>query len=123
MDAFVVVTSLGSVIVVFTWSMIMVSYIAFLRRRPHLHASSTFRMPGAKFMPHVVLVFFALMIVALAQADDTRLGLYVAPIWFVLLGVAWFFNSRTPMQQARIKEWKEIAAAEKLAVSKLAVKR
>src|SRR5664279_2126337 len=116
MGAFVVVTSLGSVIVVFTWSMIMVSYIAYCRRRPHLHATSTFRMPGAKFMPYVVLVFFFLMLVALAQAPDTRLGLYVAPIWFVLLGVAWFFNRQTPLQQARIAEWKAEAAIERAAL-------
>jgi D-serine/D-alanine/glycine transporter len=117
MGAFVVVTSLGSVIVVFTWSMIMVSYIAYLRRRPQLHASSTFKMPGSTFMPYVVLVFFFLMIVALAQAADTRLGLYVAPIWFVLLGVAWYFNRQTPLQQARILEWKAMAAAEKASLS------
>jgi len=117
MGAFVVVTSLGSVIVVFTWSMIMVSYLAFLRRRPQLHETSTYRMPGSKFMPYVVLVFFFLMLVALAQADDTRMGLYVAPIWFVLLGVAWFFNRKTPLQQARIAEWKAEAAIEKAALA------
>ena len=55
------------------------------------------------------------MIVALAQGADTRLGLYVAPIWFVLLGVAWYFNRQTPLQQARILEWKAEAAAEKMA--------
>lgn len=120
MGAFVVVTSLGSVIVVFTWSMIMVSYIAYLRRRPQLHASSTFKMPGSKFMPYVVLVFFFLMLVALAQAADTRLGLYVAPIWFVLLGVAWRFNRKTPLQQARIEEWKAEAAAERAALAETA---
>jgi len=123
MGAFVVVTSLGSVIVVFTWSMIMVSYLAYRRRRPQLHATSTFKMPGARFMPYVVLVFFALMLVALAQADDTRLGLYVAPIWFVVLGVAWHFNRRTPLQQARIADWKAEAAGEKAALAeKVAVR-
>jgi D-serine/D-alanine/glycine transporter len=120
MGAFVVVTSLGSVIVVFTWSMIMVSYIAYRRRRPQLHASSTFKLPGSTFMPYVVLVFFGLMIVALAQSSDTRPGLFVAPIWFVLLGVAWYFNRQTPLQKARILEWKTMAAAEKAALAKTA---
>jgi D-serine/D-alanine/glycine transporter len=120
MGAFVVVTSLGSVIVIFTWSMIMVSYIAYRRRRPHLHAVSVFKMPGSIFMPYVVLVFFALMMVALAQDADTRLGLYVAPIWFVLLGIAWFFNRQTPLQQARIAEWKALAAEEKAVLAKTA---
>jgi D-serine/D-alanine/glycine transporter len=119
MGAFVVVTSLGSVIVVFTWSMIMVSYIAYLRRRPQLHRTSTFRMPGSKFMPYIVLVFFALMLVALAQSADTRLGLYVAPIWFVLLGGAWYFNRQTPLQRARIEQWKAEAAVEKAALAEM----
>jgi D-serine/D-alanine/glycine transporter len=119
MGAFVVVTSLGSVIVVFTWSMIMVSYIAYLRRRPQLHAASTFKLPGSTFMPYVVLVFFVLMLVALAQAADTRMGLYVAPIWFVLLGIAWHFNRKTPRQQRRIAAWKVEAASEKAALAEM----
>jgi D-serine/D-alanine/glycine transporter len=116
MGAFVVVTSLGSVIILFTWSMIMVTYIVYRRRRPQLHEASGFKMPGSKFMPYVVLVFFAFMVAALAMDADTRLGLYVVPIWFLLLGVAWRFNSRTPLQQARILEWKAMTDAEKLAI-------
>jgi D-serine/D-alanine/glycine transporter len=123
MGAFVIVTSLGSVIVVFTWSMIMVSYIAYRRRRPQLHASSTFKLPGSRFMPYVVLVFFVLMIVALAQSADTRPGLFVAPIWFVLLGGAWYFNRQTPMQQARIADWKAEAAIEKAALAEMEAAR
>ena len=74
MGALVVVTSVASVIIIFTWSMIMINYIAYRRRRPQLHAASAFKMPGSTFMPYVVLGFFALMIVALAQAADTRMG-------------------------------------------------
>ena len=65
----------------------------------------------------VVLAFFAFVLVALAQADDTRLGLYVVPVWFVGLGAAWYFNRQTPLQQARIAEWKAVAAAEKAALA------
>ncbi len=115
-SAFVIVTSLGSVIVISTWSMIMVSYVVYRRRRPHLHAASNFKMPGSTFMPYVVLTFFALMIVALAQDADTRKGLYVAPIWFIGLGAAWFVNRKTPRQQARIADWNAMAAAEKSAL-------
>jgi len=117
MGAFVVVTSLGSVIIIATWSMIMVTYVVYRRRRPHLHEASGFKMPGSTFMPYVVLSFFALMVVALSMDAETRLGLYVAPLWFLLLAVAWRFNSRTPLQQARIIEWKAMADAEKLALT------
>ena len=118
MGAFVVVTSLGSVIIISTWTMIMFTYIIFTRRRPHLHESSKFRMPGAKFMPYVVLTFFALMVVALSMDAETRRGLFVAPIWFVLLAVAWHFNSKKPRQQARIADWNAMAEAEKAVLAK-----
>jgi D-serine/D-alanine/glycine transporter len=52
------------------------------------------------------------MLVALAQAADTRLALVVAPVWFLILGVAWYFNRQTPVQQARIEEHKAVRAAE-----------
>jgi len=120
MGAFVVVTSLGSVIIIATWSMIMFTYIVFTRRRPHLHEASHFKMPGSKFMPYVVLTFFALMIVALSMDAETRLGLYVAPLWFLGLAVAWHFNSRTPLQQARIAEWNAEAELLKLQVAETA---
>jgi D-serine/D-alanine/glycine transporter len=113
MGAFVVVTSLGSVIIIATWSMIMYTYIVYRSRRPHLHEASNFKMPGSTFMPYVVLTFFALMMVALAMDAETRLGLYVAPIWFILLAFAWRLNSKKPRQQDRIKAWQEGADAEK----------
>jgi D-serine/D-alanine/glycine transporter len=113
MGAFVIVTSVASVIIIFTWTMIMVSYVVFRRRRPQLHAASTFKMPGSRVMPYVVLAFFGFVLVALTQASDTRLGLYVAPLWFAGLGAAWYVNRQTPEQHARIIEWKMTAAAEK----------
>jgi D-serine/D-alanine/glycine transporter len=63
------------------------------------------------------------MIVALAQSADTRPGLFVAPIWFVLLGGAWYFNRQTPMQQARIADWKAEAAIEKAALAEMEAAR
>jgi D-serine/D-alanine/glycine transporter len=110
--AFTIVTSVASVLTLFVWSMILISYIVFRRRRPELHAASAFKMPGSAFMPYVVLGFFVFMLVALAQADDTRIALVVAPLWFLLLGGAWHFNRQTPLQQARIEDWKAMSAPE-----------
>jgi D-serine/D-alanine/glycine transporter len=71
-------------------------------------------------MPYVVLGFFALMVVALSLDAETRMGLYVAPLWFILLGFAWRRQAKTPFQAARIVEWKAMAEAEKLALTKTA---
>ncbi|MEG9249435.1 amino acid permease [Arthrobacter sp. Soc17.1.1.1] len=113
--AFTIVTSVASVLTMFVWSMILISYLAFRRRRPELHEASSFRMPGSSFMPYVVLAFFLFMLVALAQAEDTRLALFVAPVWFILLGAAWSLNRRTPLQQARIEEHRALVRSEQAA--------
>jgi D-serine/D-alanine/glycine transporter len=57
------------------------------------------------------------MLVTLGQADDTRLALFVTPVWFLLLGAAWYLNRQTPLQQARIAEWKAVRDAETVPVA------
>ena len=113
--AFVAVTSVASVIIIFTWSMIMVTYIVYRRRRPQLHAASTFKLPGSQFMPYVCLAFFAFVLFALTQAADTRLGLMLTPLWFLIILTAWGFNRKTPLQQERIAAWKLVADADRRA--------
>lgn len=74
-------------------------------------------MAGSTFMPVVVLVFFALMVAALDMDADTRMGLFVVPLWFLLLGVAWHLSSKAAMQQAPIQEWKTVRDVEKIALT------
>ncbi|MBF0721088.1 D-serine/D-alanine/glycine transporter [Sanguibacter inulinus] len=88
-DAFTLVTTVSSVLFMFVWTMIIVSYLRYRRDRPELHESSAFRMPGGVVMCWVVLAFFAAMIVVLLLEKDTRDALLVTPAWFVVLGVAW----------------------------------
>ena len=61
----------------------------YLRRQPEAHAASIYPLPGATFMPWVVLAFFAFIIVALTQDPDTAIALAVTPIWFVVLFFMW----------------------------------
>ena len=89
MGAFTLVTTVSAVLFVFVWSMILISHIVHVRRNPQAHAKSIYPMPGASFMPWVVLAFFVFVIVLLTGADDTLQALLAAPIWFVVLGIVW----------------------------------
>ncbi len=90
MGAFTVVTTISSVLFIFVWGLILLSYIVYLRRHPEAHARSVYKMPGAHFMPYVVLAFFAVVLVLLTQEKDTLQALLVTPVWFVILVGAWF---------------------------------
>ena len=92
--AFTLVTTLSAVLFMFVWAIILLSYLAYRRDRPELHAASRYRMPAGIVMSYVCLAFFAFVLVLLAFEPDTRLALMVSPIWFALLGLAWMLRQR-----------------------------
>jgi D-serine/D-alanine/glycine transporter len=93
---FTVVTTMSAVLFIFVWTIILVSYIVYRKRRPALHAASKFKMPGGVYMCYVVLLFFAFLIWALTQKTDTLQALLVTPVWFLGLGTVWFIIRRRP---------------------------
>jgi len=96
MTAFTMVTTVSALCFMFVWTIILLSYLAFRARRPHLHDASIFKMPGGKFMPYVVLAFFVFILWALTTQADTLTAMVVTPIWFLLLGIGYMFVRRNP---------------------------
>ena len=93
MEAFTIVTTISAILFMFIWSMILISYIGYRRKRADLHEQSDFKMPGGILMCFVCLVFFAFVIVLLTFEADTRQALIATPIWFVILGISYYFRS------------------------------
>lgn len=48
--AFTLVTTLSAALFMFVWSLILLAYIAYRRKRPQQHAASVFKMPGGVAM-------------------------------------------------------------------------
>ena len=99
--AFTFVTSVASTFILFIWSMILISYLRYIRLHPDRHDSSNFRAPLPHLMPWVVLAFFAFIACTLVLADDTRLPFLCTPVWFVGLAIAWQFRKRALMRDGR----------------------
>ncbi|PWI05603.1 D-serine/D-alanine/glycine transporter [Streptomyces sp. NWU339] len=100
-EAFTLVTTISALLFMFVWSIILICYLVYRKRRPHLHEASTFKMPGGIVMCYVVLAFFVFLIWALTQKEDTLQALLVTPVWFVILGIAWAVLRRRRPHQAR----------------------
>ncbi len=60
----------------------------------------------------MVFAFFAFVLWALTTQPDTLLALLVTPIWFVILGVAWFILRKRPSHLARYAEFQKDLAGE-----------
>lgn len=98
-QAFTIVSSVASTLILFIWSMILVSYIAYLRKHPDRHRASKFKMPFPRIFPWIVLTFFAFIVITLMLAEDTRMGLLGTPVWFLALGIAWQVRKRTLIRE------------------------
>nr|WP_036116054.1 MULTISPECIES: D-serine/D-alanine/glycine transporter [unclassified Luteibacter] len=92
--AFTLVTTLAAILFMFVWSLILAAYIAYRRKRPELHAVSSYKMPGGVFMCWVCLAFFAFVLVLLALESDTRQALIASPVWFAILAIGYALRRR-----------------------------
>jgi AAT family amino acid transporter len=91
--AFIWITSISTVGTLWTWGIIMVSHLNYRRAVAQGRIKpSSFRMPGAPVANWLVLAFLLGVTAMLWRGEDTRVALYVAPVWFALLGIgyAWW---------------------------------
>ncbi|WP_022867174.1 amino acid permease [Schaalia vaccimaxillae] len=84
-EAFTLVTSMSATLFMGVWVVIVVAYLIFVRRRPHLHAASSFKAPGGQVSAWVVLVFMVAMVAVLASRPDTRVGLVASLVWILFI--------------------------------------
>jgi len=98
-EAFTIVTTISALLFIFIWSIILASYLQYRRKRPDLHEKSTFKLPGGRASVVMVFAFFAFILWALAQEQDTAAALKVTPIWFVFLGIV-YLATRKKRQQS-----------------------
>lgn len=89
MAVFTIVTTIGAILFIFVWSIILCSYLVYRRRHPERHAASHYKMPMGSVMCWVVLAFFVFVLFLLTLKPDTQQALMVTPLWFIGLGIGY----------------------------------
>lgn len=82
---FTLITSISTVCFIFIWAITVLCHLKYRKSRPALAAKNKFKMPLFPFANYLVLLFLAFVLVVLALAEDTRVALFVTPVWFILL--------------------------------------
>ena len=96
---FIWVTSVSLIGTLWTWGIIMVSHLGYRRAvRDGRVAAASFRMPGAPVVNWLVVAFLLFVTAMLWLQPDTRVALYVAPVWFGLLAVGYFSSKPQPVR-------------------------
>lgn len=84
---FVLITSISTFCFIFIWAIITICHLKYRKTNPELAAKNKFKMPLYPVINYVILAFFAFVLVSLALNEETRVALFVTPVWFMILGV------------------------------------
>lgn len=83
---FVLITSISTFCFIYIWAVIVICHLKYRKTNPELAAKSKFKMPLYPIMNYIILAFFAFVLVVLALNNETRVALFVTPVWFIALG-------------------------------------
>jgi D-serine/D-alanine/glycine transporter len=89
---FTLITSISTVCFIFIWGITVICHMKYRKTRPELAKANKFKMPLYPIANYVILLFLAFVLVVLALAEDTRVALFVTPVWFILLIIAYKFQ-------------------------------
>lgn len=99
-EVFAYITSVATVGAIWTWGIIVWAHLGYRKAVREGRAEPVFfRLPGAPYSNWFVLAFLFLGSVFLAFDESTRVALYVAPAWFILLTIG-FRMVKSPDQEA-----------------------
>jgi D-serine/D-alanine/glycine transporter len=99
MAVFTLVSTISAVMIIVTWSLILMSYFAYRRHNHEAHERSRFKLPGGKFTAALSQVFLIFVLCLLAFEPDTRTALYVMPIWYIGLLLTYQRNAKATTRQ------------------------
>ncbi|MBU5354081.1 amino acid permease [Paenibacillus silvae] len=91
---FTLITSVSTVCFIFVWGIMVICHMRYKRTRPDLARQSRFRLPLYPFSNLLILAFLAFVIIVLALAEDTRVALFVTPVWFLIVSVIYMLKKR-----------------------------
>ncbi|MGG3987966.1 amino acid permease [Bacillus smithii] len=93
-QVFTLVTSISTICFIWVWGVILIAHLRFRKLKPEEAEKISFKMPFAPVSNWIVLTFFVFILVVLGLADDTRVALFVTPVWFILLAIAYGITKR-----------------------------
>lgn len=102
---FIYVTTLSTVLYLFVWTLIIISYIIYAFKNKEEHKANDFKLRGGPYAGIVVLLFFLFAYVLLFFTEETRNALFVAPIWFII--VILFYQKYKHNAHANVQKMRE----------------
>lgn len=97
---FVYVTSISLVGSLWTWALIVIAHLGYRKAVAAGKARAVaYRMPGSPYTNWLVVAFLILVALFLGLSEGTRVALYVAPVWFIILAIGYRMSRQHALAQ------------------------
>lgn len=80
---FVLITSISTICFIYIWAMMVICHLKYRRSSTGKPQVSKFKMPFYPLSSYLILVFFVFVIIVLAFNAQTRVALFITPVWFI----------------------------------------
>ncbi|MCP3763579.1 alanine permease AlaP [Domibacillus sp. A3M-37] len=85
------VTSIATFGAIWTWSIILLSQIRYRKSlQPHEQKKLKYKIPFFPYTSYLSLAFLAGVIVVMGFSPDTRIALFIGPLWLISLTVVYY---------------------------------
>ncbi|MBN7772245.1 amino acid permease [Clostridium aminobutyricum] len=90
---FILITSISTFCFIYIWAMMVLCHLKYRKTNSRLAAKSKFKMPFYPVANYIILAFFIFVLVVLSLNEETRVALFVTPVWFIMLEVFYSIKS------------------------------
>ena len=94
-EIFTLVASVATIISLFTWLLILLSYIQYRKKYLHKHMSSFFKLPGGYISCILCIIFIFFTLLTLMIQFDTRMALYIGSAWFIFITFCYYIVTKS----------------------------
>ncbi|MUG81354.1 amino acid permease [Commensalibacter melissae] len=94
-EIFTLVASVATIISLFTWLLILLSYIQYRKKHLHKHMSSLFKLPGGYISCILCIIFIFFTLLTLMIQFDTRMALYIGSAWFIFITFCYYIVTKS----------------------------
>lgn len=82
---FVLITSISTFCFIYIWGIMVLCHMKYRRANPDLVEKINFKMPLFPLANYLIIAFLVFVLITLGFNNETRIALFVTPIWFIML--------------------------------------
>ncbi|AWI06153.1 amino acid permease [Clostridium drakei] len=98
------ISSVTVIAIITAWITILLAHSKFRKEKVKKGEKTDFKMPFYPYLSYATIIYLNLIVISLAFLESTRIALYVAPVWILLLVIIYKLSFVEKVNSFKVKE-------------------